>query len=177
MNEHQPRGDVPARDRLSAAVDATKFRDAMSRLGAAVHVVTTAGPAGNAGFTATAVTSVSDEPATLLVCLKRRSRITPVLRANGVFCVNTLAADMQDIADLFAGRTGIYMAERFAGGTWQSLTTGSPALKGAVAAFDCRIVEAKSVASHDVYFGTVVDMHFGRVAPTLHYHGRAYKQL
>ena len=110
MNEHQPRGDVPARDRLSAAVDATKFREAMSRLGAAVHVVTTAGPAGNAGFTATAVTSVSDEPATLLVCLKRRSRITPVLRANGVFCVNTLAADMQDIADLFAGRTGIYMA-------------------------------------------------------------------
>ena len=48
-------------------VDQAQFREAMSRLGAAVHVVTTAGPAGIAGFTATAVVSVSDQPATLLV--------------------------------------------------------------------------------------------------------------
>ena len=45
----------------------------MSRLGAAVHVVTTAGLAGKTGFTATAVCSVSDQPAMLLVCLNRRS--------------------------------------------------------------------------------------------------------
>ena len=54
-----------------ATVDAAQFREAMSRLGAAVHVVTTAGPAGRAGVTATAVVSVSDQPATLLVCLNR----------------------------------------------------------------------------------------------------------
>src|SRR4029079_1427833 len=42
------------------------FREAMSRLGAAVHVITTAGPGGKAGATATAVCSVSDAPPTLL---------------------------------------------------------------------------------------------------------------
>jgi len=55
-------------------VDSVLFREAMSRLGAAVHVITTAGPGGKAGATATAVCSVSDAPPTLLMCLNRRSQ-------------------------------------------------------------------------------------------------------
>ena len=55
------------------------FREAMSRLGAAVHIVTTAGPAGMAGFTATAVCSVSDAPPMLLVCLNRKSQGGPII--------------------------------------------------------------------------------------------------
>ena len=66
------------------------FREAMSRLGAAVHVITTAGPGGKAGATATAVCSVSDAPPTLLMCLNRRSQTNPAVVENGVFCVNTL---------------------------------------------------------------------------------------
>src|SRR4030081_80227 len=101
-------------------VDPTLFREAMSRLGAAVHVVTTAGPAGKTGFTATAVCSVSDAPPTLLVCLNRKSAGGPMMRENGVFCVNTLGADAEAIADMFAGRTGAQSEARFqlgAGGT------------------------------------------------------------
>ncbi|MPT25288.1 MAG: flavin reductase, partial [Starkeya sp.] len=54
------------------AVEAGLYREAMSRLVAAVHVITTHGAEGRAGFTATAVASVSDSPPTLLVCLNRR---------------------------------------------------------------------------------------------------------
>ena len=82
----------------------------MSRLGAAVHVVTTAGAGGKTGFTATAVCSVSDTPAMLLVCLNRRSQSAPVLAQNGVFCVNTLAAGDEKLADMFAGRSGAAVA-------------------------------------------------------------------
>src|SRR5438552_18059339 len=103
-----------------STVESSQFREAMSQLGAAVHVVTSAGPAGTTGFTATAVSSVSDQPATLLVCLNRRSNSAPLLSANGVFCVNTLRADEEAIADLFAGRTG-NRAERFATGEWITL--------------------------------------------------------
>ena len=42
-----------------AVADQDQFREAMSRLGAAVHIITTAGKSGKAGFTATAVASVS----------------------------------------------------------------------------------------------------------------------
>ena len=76
-----------------ASVDPLVFREAMSRLGAAVHVVTTAGIAGKTGFTATAVSPVSDQPAMLLVCLNRRSASAPLLAQNGVFCV-LLAANL-----------------------------------------------------------------------------------
>ena len=50
------------------------FRDAMARLGAAVNIITTGGPAGRGGFTASAVCSVTDEPPTLLVCMNRGDR-------------------------------------------------------------------------------------------------------
>lgn len=41
-------------------VDQQTFRDAMSCMGAAVNIITTDGPAGRAGFTASAVCSVTD---------------------------------------------------------------------------------------------------------------------
>src|SRR6267142_7119695 len=82
-------------------VEPAAFREAMSRLGAAVHVITTAGPAGKAGTTATAVCSVSDAPPTLLMCLSRRSQTNPVVLQNGVFCVNTLGDSGAEVADIF----------------------------------------------------------------------------
>jgi flavin reductase len=159
------------------SVDPQQFREAMSRLGAAVHVVTTDGPAGKTGFTATAVVSVSDSPATLLVCLNRGATSMPIMRENGVFCVNTLRAGDELIADTFAGRTKVARDQRFNIGTWSTLATGSPVLMGAVVALDCRVIEVKAVASHDIYFGVVEAIHLGPPGAALVYHDRAYKQV
>lgn len=165
-------GTVPV-----TTVEAPLFREAMSRLGAAVHVVTTNGIAGKTGFTATAVCSVSDSPATLLVCLHRRSRITPVVQENGVFCVNVLDAHSETIADVFAGRTGAFMSERFEAGKWKTLKTGAPVLSSAIVAFDCRIVEVKAVATHNVFFAAIEAIELGHGGPALVYHDRAYKRV
>jgi flavin reductase len=159
------------------AVERDLFREAMSCYGAAVHVVTTDGPAGKTGFTATAVCSVSDDPPTLLVCLNRRSKAAPILSANGVFCVNTLPAGDQAIADTFAGRTGAVRADRFSVGNWTALVTGAPVLGSAVVACDCRAIEIKAVASHNVIFGVVEAVAFGPPVPALVYHARAYKSV
>ena len=158
-------------------VDSVLFREAMSRLGAAVHVVTTAGPAGIGGVTATAVASVSDNPATLLVCLNRRSQTNPAVVENGVFCVNTLGDGGAELANIFAGRTGVSGSDRFASGDWTVLSTGSPVLVPAVIAFDCRIVEVRSVGSHNVFFGAVEAVRLGPGGPALVYHDRAYKRV
>src|SRR5437763_10013700 len=146
-------------------VEPAVFREAMSRLGAAVHVITTAGPGGKTGATATAVCSVSDAPPTLLMCLNRRSQTNPVVVENGVFCVNTLGDSGAEIADIFAGRTGLRGSERFGIGEWTVLSTGSPVLASAVIAFDCRIVEVRSVASHNVLFGAVEVVRIGPTGP------------
>ena len=158
-------------------VETQEFREAMSRLGAAVHVVTTDGAFGKTGFTATAVVSVTDQPATVLVCLNRGATSQPMLRGNGVFCVNTLRASDELIADTFAGRTKVERDRRFDVGQWKTLSTGSPVLLSAVVSLDCRVSEIKSVSSHDVYFGIVEAIHSGPPGAALVYHDRAYKQV
>jgi flavin reductase (DIM6/NTAB) family NADH-FMN oxidoreductase RutF len=50
-------------------------------------------------------------------------------------------------------------------------------LASAVVAFDCRIVEVRSVASHNVFFGAVEAVRVGAAGPVLVYHDRAYKRV
>ena len=47
----------------------------------------------------------------------------------------------------------------------------------AVIAFDCRVIEIKAVASHDIYFGIVEAITSGAPGAALVYHDRAYKQV
>ena len=65
-------------------VDQQIFRQGMSNLGAAVNVITTQGSAGLAGFTASAVCSVTDTPPTLLVCLNRSASVYETFKNNQV---------------------------------------------------------------------------------------------
>ncbi|MBS0879031.1 pyrimidine utilization flavin reductase protein F [Pantoea sp. JGM49] len=129
-------------------VDRDAFRQAMARLGAAVNIITTDGPAGRAGFTASAVCSVTDTPPTLLVCLNRSASVWPTFRDNGYLCVNTLAAGHEDLSTLFGGKTP--MEQRFAAANWHTLASGSPLLEGATVSFDCKITQVVSVGTHDV---------------------------
>ncbi|EXU73664.1 MULTISPECIES: NADH-dependent FMN reductase RutF [Erwinia] len=130
------------------SVEKQDFRNAMAQLGAAVNIITTDGPAGRAGFTASAVCSVTDTPPTLLVCLNRSASVWPVFNANRQLCVNTLAAGHESLSTLFGGKTP--MAERFIAAGWSTLSTGSPVLSGAVASFDCKVTQVMSVGSHDI---------------------------
>ncbi len=143
----EPPNPVPSRD---------AFRDAMARLGGAVTVVTTDGPAGRAGFTASAVCSVSDSPPTLLVCLNRSASVYDIFKMNRSLCVNTLAHDQERIATLFGGRTP--MADRFAAATWTTRDTGAPVLGDALATFDCRVTEIVESGTHDVLFCAVLSV-------------------
>ena len=76
---------------MPATVDQQAFRNAMSSLGAAVNIITTDGPAGRHGLTASAVCSVTDTPPTLLACVRRDAGAHDVLKVNGALCVNILA--------------------------------------------------------------------------------------
>lgn len=149
------------------------YREAMARFGAAVSVVTTDGPAGRRGFTASAVCSVTDDPPTLLVCVNRQNDSHAALLANGVLCVNTLAAGQEELSTLFGGATSD-QEKRFAAGTWYTLDTGAPVLQGAVVSFDCRIAQVTEIGTHSVIFGHVLQLRHGSVHDGLIYFGRGY---
>jgi len=157
-------------------IDQSRYRDAMARLGGAVSVVTTGGPAGLAGFTATAVCSVTDSPPTLLVCHNRASGTHELFAANGVLCVNLLSAAQQAVSDIFATR-GLTPSERFAAIAHHHLTTGSPAIVGALANFDCRIISTRRIGTHDVHFCEIVDLRRSENGDGLIWFDRGYHLL
>ena len=135
-------------------VDIQAFRGAMAKLAAAVNVITTDGQHGRAGFTATAVCSVTDQPPMLLVCMNRSSYAHPIFTGNGVLGVNVLAADCRKESRIFADRD-IPTAERFDQVAWSVLDTGAPMFDEALVNFDCRIVQTQEVGTHSVFFCSV----------------------
>ncbi len=149
----------------------------MARLGAAVNVVTTTGADGPRGFTASAVCSVTDDPPTLLLCLNRSSDNHDAMKANGVLCVNTLAASQEALSPMFAGFTNVEQAERFRQVQWSTLATGSPVLKDAVVSFDCTVESVTEVGTHTVFFCNVQAIQTGPAHEGLIYFGRAYHQV
>ncbi len=162
---------------VQSARPATKatFRDGMAKLCAAVNIVTSQGPAGLAGFTATAVTSVTDEPPTVLVCLNRSASVHKTILDNGVLAINTLAAHHVRLSNLFGGKTPT--SERFAAATWVTGETGAPLLEDALVAFDCRITATHEVGTHTILICTVV-MVAGEDGPAgLTYFDRAYHSV
>lgn len=158
-------------------VESELYRDAMSRFAGAVHVVTTDGPAGKRGVTIIAGCSVSDNPPTILVCLSKVKPDNDVFAQNGVFALNTLGAEHRAIADAFSGLTGLSQKDRFALGQWEVGLTGAPVLEGALASFDCRIVESKEVATHRILFGEVTGIRIGDTVAPLIYQDRRYHIL
>jgi flavin reductase len=157
--------------------DKTSYREAMSRLGAAVNIITTASAEGDVGFTASAVCSVTDDPPTLLVCMNRSSKSNPAFLASKILCVNVLSPEHQELSAPFASVGNLTMAERFGLAKWLRLATGSPVLQNSAASFDCTIDQITDVGTHSVFFCSVKAIHLGPATAGLIYHGRAYHKV
>ena len=149
------------------------FRLAMRELASGVALVTTGRGAHRTGCTATSLCSLSLDPPSLIVCMSLTSSTLPSIRVNRTFGVNILAGTDGELADRFAGRTGVKGAARFAGVEWMTLVTGAPLLRGALACFDCRLEEALERHTHAVVIGRVTAVRRGGAAPALvHWRGQ-----
>jgi len=157
-------------------VDRQVYRGGMARLASAVNIVTSAGENGWVGLTASAVTSVTDDPATLIVCVNRGAQAHATFARSRILCVNTAAAEHEGLAMAFAGSVKDMVA-RFAAGRWSTLVTGAPVLEGATAAFDCRIANVVGGNTHDVFFCEVLAVRETPEAEALVYHARKFHRL
>lgn len=161
----------------ATTIDPALYRNAMSRYAGHVQIVTTALGEERRGVTVTAACSVSDNPASVLVCLNAGNAANSLFTKSGRFVLNTLAAQHQPLAEAFSGMGKLATEERFAKAEWLTLSTGAPVLANALAAFDCRLIEAKQVATHMILIGTVEAIHMGPENPALIYFERAFKAL
>ena len=146
----------------SPRVTAEEFREALSRVASSVSIVSTDGAHGIAGFTCSAVCSVTDEPPTIMVCVNRKSAANAIIKANGVLCVSSLGAEQ---------------IERFAGPHWSVLATGSPYCTQSRVALDCRVADIREVGTHSVIFAEVLSTFHATDGQPLIYHSRNYATI
>ena len=59
----------------------------------------------------------------------------------------------------------------------KSSCDGAPAMKSALAVFDCEIIDTKDLATHRVLFGKVTGLRVGGRLSPLIYFDRAYRAL
>lgn len=147
------------------------LKQAMRRMAASVSIVSAA-DAGGRGYamTATAVTSVSLEPPSLLVCVNQQAGIYGALEQGRPFCINILNGKQRALAELCS--QGPQTRDRFAIGQWQNNAAGIPYLPDAQANIFCINDKSLCYASHTIFIGRVesVTMH-GEVSPLIYLDG------
>ena len=153
------------------------FRQAMSLLAAAVNIVSTDGPDGRFGVTASAICSVTDTPATLLVCLNQKGAVHDAALRNKTLCINILHGDHESLARTFAGMEYVPHEERFNPDAWVEGKSGLPVLRGALASLEGRVVDVKEVGTHSVLFVEIDHINVREDGECLTYFGRKFHRL
>lgn len=147
-----------------------EFRQSMRRLAATVTVVTVAEAALRYGMTATAVTSLSFDPPSLLVCVNNSGSLYQPLTRAQWFCINVLHRSHRSVSEAFSRR--ISQESRFREGHWSADDNGVPFLNDAQANLFCRRARQIPFGTHDIIVGEVYKASFrDDVAPLVYCSG------
>lgn len=150
--------------------DPRALRDAFGAFMTGVTVVTTFDAEGNPlGFTANSFSSVSLDPALLLVSIARTSRNYSAFVAARGFAVNILSEEQKDVSSTFARP----VEDRFAEVSWHRGPEGSPVLGGVSAWFDCALHQVVEAGDHAILIGRITAFE-ASPAPGLGYYRGSY---
>lgn len=165
----------------SSGVSSDAFRLGMRCLAGAVTILAARQSDGSAvGLAATAVCSLSAEPAALLACVNRSTSLGRVMAPGIAFSVNVLGAQHEGLARAFGGMLGLEQAARFALGQWQPSGAGAPVLADALVSFSCRVSQLIGHASHLIVVGEVERVALAdgaSIQPSLVYHHGGFGRL
>lgn len=147
----------------SRAVDALAFRQSVSRFATGIAVVSCLDDAGEPqAMTVNSFTSISMEPATVLVSLKP-GRTHQLIKRRGWYGVSVLEGGQQRWSQHFSGRP-----QDDSVAAWQ-MKSRVPILLGALAWFECAVDEAVQVHDHTLFMGRVVDCGHASGDPLMFY--------
>lgn len=156
------------------SVDLDSFKQCLRRWASGVTVVTSRADGEIHGMTVSAFSSVSADPPLVLVCANRSSRTNGVIEAGGVFAVNVLARDQEELSGRFASSKT--EGSRFDGVGHRIGEHGAPLLDGALVSLECRVKSAYVEGSHTIYVGEVLGAHYADKEPLVYYAG-AYRNI
>ena len=149
-------------------VEPADFRNALSRFGSGVTVITIPSvdePHGVRAITASAFLSVSLSPPLVLVSIDQKARAHEPFLAAERYGVSILAAGQEDVSNHFAGRNHDLTPEFAELG-------GFTVVEGACANLICRVFERHPAGDHTLFIGEVEAVTTRDLEPLLYYRGR-----
>lgn len=157
-------------------LDSETLRSAMRAWTSGVTVVTATHAGQRYGMTVNSFTSLSLEPPLIAVTLRKLTHTHELVEKSGEFAITVLAADQGHLSDRFAGKIP-EVTDRFEGVEMDSLLLDAPLLKGGVAYFNCRVVDAIPVGENTLFVAEVIAARGEGEGDPLVYHNRVFWKL
>lgn len=151
--------------------------EAMRYFGGAVHILATDGQFGLRGLTLSTCFSLSEDPAILGFCLKQYNDKNEVYIKNKHFSINSLAANNEDLSDIFGGINQLDHSKRFQYGEWIRTDSGVPILKNCLMSFECEFAAIYEHINHQIFIAKVVDIYCGSAPNALVYLQQKYHKI
>ncbi len=153
------------------------FRGALGAFATGVTIVTTRGEEHPYGMTANAFSSVSLDPPLVLVCVKAFSEGGDLIRENGVFAVNILAAEQEPLSRYFASKDRPRGRDAFADIAHERRRAARRSSMASVGYLDCALNESHEAGDHVIFIGEVLALDFSHEVAPLLFHGGGYRFL
>lgn len=144
------------------------FRTALRHVSSTVYAITTTHEGQRYGMIASAVSSLSFDPPSLLICVNRSASMHGVLMDASHFSVNILSRANRDVTEQFV-LSGV---DRFAVGDWD-LVQGIPVLSDAQSSLVCKTAQRHEFGTHTILIGELVEaLHRKNDLPLAYHDGR-----
>jgi len=153
--------------------DSNTFRRTLGMFATGITVITARASDGNLiGLTVNSFNSVSLTPPMVVWSLANTSTARAELEASPYYAINVLAADQENLSNLFASKA----ADRFAKVAWKPGLGGAPLLVGCSAVFEVRNALRHPGGDHVIFVGEVERCDRTERAPLIFFNGK-YHQL
>lgn len=116
-----------------------------------VMVVTVMDDGQPRGLALNAFTSITIEPAVIMVCVAHSSTTHDAMLRSKTFGLNVLANDQFPLAGVFASKA----PDKFSAVEWNLGLHGSPLLVGACAQLEAQILSTTAMSTHTMFLGEV----------------------
>ena len=133
----------------------SNFLSAMRLVPSPVAIIAVAHNGQRRGLAATAWTSLSADPPTILACVNQTASAHEILRKAGAFSLNLLNHADAEIVAIFSAQRELDGNSRFQSDRWRIGSSGLPILSGSVMSLECDIVEMRKHHTHSVMIGAV----------------------
>jgi flavin reductase (DIM6/NTAB) family NADH-FMN oxidoreductase RutF len=150
-------------------MDDMQFRQAMGKFATGVTVILTEVEEEVHGMTANAFMSLSLNPKKIVISVGNEANMLEKIKQSGIFTVNVLAEEQQEVSMVFAGQIKEEREVKF------EKLDNMPVIPQSLAQVTCRLAGEHLEGDHTLFVGDVTDIELKEGEPLLFYKGKYNK--